>query len=811
MGIPDRFADIAFGVLLVPTELSRFIRMSIAVVLAATLALPILETPAASDLYPGAPATIASQSAPFASIKSDPDPAAVEIIQVDNGLPAAIVAGPLPGSDGLLWYQIEVSGVVGYIAERDLGWGTVEETAPTVIETEAPPVVTGNGVVVSTDGAEIACVASPSWDGAWIFSYSSGSLVDLAGQPTDGWQPVMCATQLGYVPSSMVYDPAHVPTPAPIETEIISEETEIVEIIEPTEIPDVIETVVIPEETTTEELPETTETIELTEEPVITETPTSEEPAATEEIPVTETETPVSETTEPSETSEPNETVVEETATPVEETAIPEVIDTETVGQTVSVDDQPVFAASIVGAATVYNTGAGGLRCRSGASLHSAILMVLPLGATVSLTGNASNGWQPVTCGGRNGFVAARFLQTAGGSSTGDGSVDTSATLTGSTGVVRDTGGVGLRCRTGASYDASIITVLSEGTTVISRGAAAGVWQPVTCAGQAGFVHTDFIGTTSSGGNNSGGGSGSTAGSAVVSGTNGDGVRFRASAGYDGSVIAVLLEGTSVTLRTGSVGSWTAVTYGGRNGFVYADYLSTSRNPSPGGGSGSGVGSTGLGAGNNARVTDTLNFRGGASYSASVLGVATIGTVVRVTGSPSGGFYPVTWGGTAGYMHGDYLTYTTAALSTTGPNSGVGGSTGGGSGAGSGSGSASGQSLVSYAMRYLGYPYVWATHGPNSFDCSGFTYWVVKNVLGRDIGAGTWTQWGTGAPIQYGNLQPGDLVFFQNTYTTGLSHVGMYIGNDQFIHAENENTGVRISSLTSNYYSTRYLGARRLT
>ena len=71
-------------------------------------------------------------------------------------------------------------------------------------------------------------------------------------------------------------------------------------------------------------------------------------------------------------------------------------------------------------------------------------------------------------------------------------------------------------------------------------------------------------------------------------------------------------------------------------------------------------------------------------------------------------------------------------------------------------------------------------------------------------------QWGTGTPIQYGSLQPGDLVFFQNTYTVGLSHVGMYIGNDQFIHAENETTGVRISSLTSTYYSTRYLGARRL-
>ncbi len=93
----------------------------------------------------------------------------------------------------------------------------------------------------------------------------------------------------------------------------------------------------------------------------------------------------------------------------------------------------------------------------------------------INLTGSASNGWQPVVCGGKNGFVAARFLQTAGGASNSGGSVNSSAALTGSTGVVRNTDGVGLRCRTGASYDASIITVLSEGTTIVSRGAAVGV------------------------------------------------------------------------------------------------------------------------------------------------------------------------------------------------------------------------------------------------------------------------------------------------------------------------------------------------
>ena len=81
----------------------------------------------------------------------------------------------------------------------------------------------------------------------------------------------------------------------------------------------------------------------------------------------------------------------------------------------------------------------------------------------------------------------------------------------------------------------------------------------------------------------------------------------------------------------------------------------------------------------------------------------------------------------------------------------------------------------------------------------------------QDIGAGTWTQSISGTPSRLRRSPPGDLVFFQNTYTWGLSHVGIYIGNGKFIHAENEQTGVVISSLTSTYYKTRWYGARRIT
>ena len=121
-----------------------------------------------------------------------------------------------------------------------------------------------------------------------------------------------------------------------------------------------------------------------------------------------------------------------------------------------------------------------------------------------------------------------------------------------------------------------------------------------------------------------------------------------------------------------------------------------------------------------------------------------------------------------------------------------------------------GQFIVNYAMQFYGYPYVAAGNGPGGFDCSGFTQFVMLNMLGIDIGHGVAGQTGYGYWVDWGNWQPGDLVFFAGTTHSGISHVGIYIGEGQFIHAENESTGVTISSVWSNYYSNHYAGAYRL-
>lgn len=112
--------------------------------------------------------------------------------------------------------------------------------------------------------------------------------------------------------------------------------------------------------------------------------------------------------------------------------------------------------------------------------------------------------------------------------------------------------------------------------------------------------------------------------------------------------------------------------------------------------------------------------------------------------------------------------------------------------------------VVGIAMRYLGVPYVWGGATPSGFDCSGFTMYVFAQV-GVSLPHYTGAQWQMGVPVSRGDLQPGDLVFFN-----GLGHMGIYIGGNQMIHAPRTGDVVKISALTG-WYAQTYMGARRIT
>lgn len=126
---------------------------------------------------------------------------------------------------------------------------------------------------------------------------------------------------------------------------------------------------------------------------------------------------------------------------------------------------------------------------------------------------------------------------------------------------------------------------------------------------------------------------------------------------------------------------------------------------------------------------------------------------------------------------------------------------------GLGGGAAQG-GIVGTARSRLGCAYRMGASGPTVFDCSGFTSWVYSKN-GKSLPRTAAAQYSGTARVSKDGLTPGDLVFFAGTYKSGISHVGIYIGGGQFIHAANSKTGVTISSLNSGYYSAHYAGAGR--
>lgn len=211
-----------------------------------------------------------------------------------------------------------------------------------------------------------------------------------------------------------------------------------------------------------------------------------------------------------------------------------------------------------------------------------------------------------------------------------------------------------------------------------------------------------------------------------------------------------------------------------------------------------------------------------ADGSSEVLATLKDGDRVEVTGLENG-YFAVKSGDKTGYVTGDDLDLTmekeapapkvtakttnkttTAAKDATTEDSAVEGSTDTVVSSGSGS------DIVSFAMQYLGTPYAYGGTGSGGFDCSGFTMHVFSN-FGVSLAHGATPQLNNGYAVSQSELQPGDLVFFFGTYNTSsaASHVGIYIGGGQFIHASTSR-GVIISSLSESYYASRYLSARRV-
>ena len=191
--------------------------------------------------------------------------------------------------------------------------------------------------------------------------------------------------------------------------------------------------------------------------------------------------------------------------------------------------------------------------------------------------------------------------------------------------------------------------------------------------------------------------------------------------------------------------------------------------------------------------TDTLNVRDSWLSTSTKVGTLTRNQSVTVTGSCSNGWYRIKFEGHTAYVSGKYLSDEAGASSSSGSIS-------------SGSGTAT--DIANFAMSFVGYSYVWGGMSPSTgFDCSGLMYYVLTQY-GYSMKRVANDQMTQGTAVSRSELQVGDLVFFG--YGSYANHVGMYIGNGNFVHASTPSTGVRVNSLNETYYNTRYIGARRI-
>lgn len=285
-------------------------------------------------------------------------------------------------------------------------------------------------------------------------------------------------------------------------------------------------------------------------------------------------------------------------------------------------------------------------------------------------------------------------------------------------------------------------------------------------------------------------------------------LNIRSGASTSSSVIGKLKDGDVVDIVSKTNNNWYKIKVSNKTGYVYGEYLeeikgnaSTTQNKNEAVQS---IQSSNIGK--IATVTaDSLNLRSGYGVNYSVISKATKGTDVKVLEVYSNGWSKIQLkSGITGYVNHKYLSnYRQGSLSSSSQNNNNNNTSS------TNTASEKVAEVVRIAKSKIGCPYVWGAEGPNSFDCSGLTSYVYKKGAGVTLPRTSRDQATAGYSVSRSNLKPGDLVFF-NTNGSGISHVGLYIGNDEMIHSPKPGDVVKVVKITSSYYSSRFVTARRI-
>lgn len=200
-------------------------------------------------------------------------------------------------------------------------------------------------------------------------------------------------------------------------------------------------------------------------------------------------------------------------------------------------------------------------------------------------------------------------------------------------------------------------------------------------------------------------------------------------------------------------------------------------------------------------TASTLNLRAADNTSSEVLEELDKGSALVVV-KQEGDWIQVRNQGKEGYVHADYVTDEAPVVPTVDVDGNIIDVPS--------VDSYSAQAVLNLAYSKKGSPYLWGATGPDKFDCSGFVQYVYINSVGVSLPRVSSDQANVGTEITRDQLQPGDLVFFTTDGSGGVSHVGIYVGNGCMIHSPHSGEVVKVTDITSDYYSSHFVTARRV-
>lgn len=289
-------------------------------------------------------------------------------------------------------------------------------------------------------------------------------------------------------------------------------------------------------------------------------------------------------------------------------------------------------------------------------------------------------------------------------------------------------------------------------------------------------------------------------GTAVVEG---DTLYLRREASTQSDIITTAVKGDQVDVTGDEVDGWYPVLYGEFAGYMSGEYLRVTLNtsaapeeaiPAPPEEESEAEAEASKPAAPASmvygRVTaSTLNLRASASTEAEKVGSAPYGALVEIWDATADGWYEIVYNGDTAYASADYILYDVDPFEVF---------------------ETTGDQIITLATQYLGCRYSYGANGPSSFDCSGFTSYVYKQ-FGITLNRSAAGQTQNGTYVSRSELQAGDLVLFRHAGSSkAATHVGLYVGGGQFIHASTNDYQVRYDSLDSAYYSAIFIGGRHV-